>query len=274
MSGATPPPGDAARFAGAVALVTGAGTGIGAAVCRRLVAEGARVVLSGRREGPLWEVAEPLGDKALVVAGDAAVKEDMRRVIDSALEAYGRLDVVVANAGGHHPGAAADTDDDAWRYSVSANLDSAFVTLREALPHLMDSGGNAVVVSSIAGLFAGPGVVGYVTTKHALIGLVRSVARDYGHRGVRVIAVCPGWVRTPMADEQMDHLGARYGIDREDAYRLVTKDVPLRRPAESEEIAGLVAFLASPEASAMTGAVVVADCGATCVDLPTLAFAE
>ncbi|MEU1272296.1 SDR family oxidoreductase [Streptomyces sp. NPDC005799] len=274
MSAAPPHPGHAARFTDAVALVTGAGTGIGAAVCRRLAAEGARVVLSGRREGPLRKVAGQLGDRALVVAGDAAVKEDMRRVIDSALEVYGRLDVVVASAGGHHPGAVADTDDDAWRYSMSANLDSAFVTLRETLPHLMASGGNAVVLSSIAGLFAGPGVAGYVTTKHALIGLVRSVARDYGHQGVRVNAVCPGWVRTPMADEQMDGLGARYGIDREDAYRLVTKDVPLRRPAEPEEIADLVAFLASREASVMTGAVVVADGGATCVDLPTLAFAD
>lgn len=274
MSAVPPHPGHAARFTDAVALVTGAGTGIGAAVCRRLAAEGARVVLSGRREGPLRKVAGQLGDSALVVAGDAAVKEDMRRVIDSALEVYGRLDVVVASAGGHHPGAVADTDDDAWRYSMSANLDSAFVTLRETLPHLMASGGNAVVLSSIAGLFAGPGVAGYVTTKHALIGLVRSVARDYGPQGVRVNAVCPGWVRTPMADEQMDDLGARYGIGREDAYRLVTKDVPLRRPAEPEEIADLVAFLASREASVMTGAVVVADGGATCVDLPTLAFAD
>jgi meso-butanediol dehydrogenase / (S,S)-butanediol dehydrogenase / diacetyl reductase len=262
------------RFAGQVALVTGAGTGIGAAVCRRLVAEGARVVLTGRRAEPLHDVADPLGERALAVSGDAAVAGDVRRILRSASEAFGRLDVVVANAGGHHPGAAADTDDEAWRYSVHANLDSAFVTIREALPQLISNRGNVVLVSSIAGLFAGPGVAGYVTTKHALIGLMRSVARDYGHRGVRVNAVCPGWVRTPMADEQMDLLGQRYGIDREAAYRLVTKDVPLRRPAEADEIAGLVAFLASAEASAMTGSVVVADCGAGCVDLPTLAFAE
>lgn len=263
-----------ARFAGKVALVTGAGTGIGAAVCQRLVAEGASVTLTGRRPEPLKELAGSLGDKALVVPGDAAVTEDMRRVVASTVDTFGRLDVVVANAGGHRPGMATELDDDAWRFNAHVNLDTAFVTARETLPHLIESGGNVVVVSSIAGLFAGPGVTGYVTMKHALIGLMRSLARDYGHQGVRVNAVCPGWVRTPMADEEMDELSRRYGIDRNEAYQLVTKDVPLRRPAESEEIANLVAFLASSEASAMTGSVVVADCGAGCVDLPTLAFVE
>jgi len=261
------------RFTGTVALVTGAGTGIGAAVCRRLVAEGGRVVLSGRREGPLADVAGPLGDRALVVPGDAAAAEDARRVVAKAVETFGRLDIVVANAGGHIPGAAADTDDASWHYSIRTNLDSAFVPIREALPQLIANRGNVVVVSSIAGLFAGPAVVGYVTTKHALIGLTRSVARDYGRQGVRVNAVCPGWVRTAMADEQMDVLAERHGIDRAAAYAMVTGDVPLRRPAEADEVANLIAFLASPEASAMTGSVVVADCGATCVDLPTLAFA-
>jgi meso-butanediol dehydrogenase/(S,S)-butanediol dehydrogenase/diacetyl reductase len=230
-------------------------------------------VLSGRREAPLAAVAGPLGDRALVVPGDAASAEDTRRIVAAAVDTFGRLDIVVANAGGHRPGAAADTDDEAWRYSIRTNLDSAFVPIREALPHLIANRGNVVVVSSIAGLFAGPGVVGYVTTKHALIGLTRSVARDYGRQGVRVNAVCPGWVRTAMADEQMDVLAEKHGIDRAAAYAMVTEDVPLRRPAEADEVANLIAFLASAEASAMTGSVVVADCGAGCVDLPTLAFA-
>jgi meso-butanediol dehydrogenase/(S,S)-butanediol dehydrogenase/diacetyl reductase len=207
------------------------------------------------------------------VPGDAASAEDTRRIVAAAVDTFGRLDIVVANAGGHRPGAAADTDDEAWRYSIRTNLDSAFVPIREALPHLIANRGNVVVVSSIAGLFAGPGVVGYVTTKHALIGLTRSVARDYGRQGVRVNAVCPGWVRTAMADEQMDVLAEKHGIDRAAAYAMVTEDVPLRRPAEADEVANLIAFLASAEASAMTGSVVVADCGAGCVDLPTLAFA-
>jgi NAD(P)-dependent dehydrogenase (short-subunit alcohol dehydrogenase family) len=264
----------AGRFQGRTALVTGAGTGIGAAVCRRISAEGGNVVLTGRREEPLKEVAAELGDAALVVPGDAADATGIRAVLAAAIETFGSLDVVVANAGGHVPGAAADTDDEAWRYSIRANLDSAFVTIREALPHLVASRGNIVVVSSIAGLFAGPGVVGYVTTKHALVGLTRSVARDYGRLGVRANVVCPGWVRTSMADEQMDELASRRGGSRDEAYALVAKDTPLGRVAEPDEIAAVITFLASPEAAVMTGSVVVADCGAGSVDLPTLAFAD
>ncbi|MDQ2959000.1 MAG: SDR family oxidoreductase [Actinomycetota bacterium] len=254
--------------------MTGGGTGIGAATAQRLVAEGARVALAGRRPGPLAEIAATLGDAALVVTGDAARTEDTQRMVAETVEAFGSLDVLVANAGGHLPGSAADLDDAAWDYCVAANLDTAFRTVRAALPSLIAARGNIVVLSSIAGLFAGPGVVGYVTTKHALIGLTRSIARDYGHLGVRANAVCPGWVRTPMADEQMALLCERDGISVEQAYALVSKDTPLRRPAEPSEIASVVAFLASADASAMTGTMLVADSGASCVDLPTLAFFE
>jgi meso-butanediol dehydrogenase/(S,S)-butanediol dehydrogenase/diacetyl reductase len=262
------------RFAGRTALVTGAGTGIGAAVCRRIAAEGGNVVLTGRREAPLKEVAATLRAPAVVVAADAAVAEELQAVVVAGVEAFGGLDILVANAGGHVPGAAADVDDESWRYSIHANLDTAFVTARAALPHLIRSRGTIVVVSSIAGLFAGPAVAGYVTTKHALIGLTRSLARDYGRFGVRANVVCPGWVRTAMADEQMDELGRTLGLDRDEAYALVVGDTPLARVAEPDEIASVIAFLASAEASAMTGSVVVADGGAGAVDLPTLAFAD
>ncbi|HJP79316.1 MAG TPA: SDR family oxidoreductase [Pseudonocardiaceae bacterium] len=264
----------AGRFAGRVALITGGGTGIGAATARRLVAEGARVVLSGRRPDPLTEVAKEFGDNAHTEPGDAANPDDVARIVASTIERFGSLDLVVANAGGHGLGAAADIDDEQWQLSLDINLNSAFRTIRAALPALIESRGSIVVVSSLAGLFAGPAVAGYATTKHALIGLTRSVARDYGRYGVRVNAVCPGWVRTPMADEQMDELGAHRGIDRAAAYALVTKDTPLRRPAEPEEIAGVIAFLLSRDASVMTGAVLVADAGAHAVDLPTIAFAD
>lgn len=267
-----PAPASVGRFAGKVALVTGAGTGIGAAVSRRLVAEGARVVLTGRREAPLREVGDALGDSALVIAGDAANRSDIDQIAAVAVEQFGSLDVVIANAGGHRLGTALEMDDDSWHYNVRINLDTAFMTARACLPALIASRGSMVVVSSIAGLFAGPAAMGYVTTKHALIGLTRSIARDFGKHGVRVNALCPGWVRTAMADEQMDFLVERDGISRDEAYQLVTRDTPLARPAEPDEIAAVAAFLASSDASIMTGSVVVADAGASCVDLPTLAF--
>ncbi|MEU7143411.1 SDR family oxidoreductase [Nocardia sp. NPDC046473] len=261
------------RLAGQVALITGGGTGIGAAAARRLVAEGAAVVLCGRRREPLAAVAAELGDAALVAAGDAADTADVEQMVAAAIDRYERLDLVVANAGGHGLGTVGETGDDDWQLAMQTNVTTAFVTVRAALPHLRARAGSVVVVSSLAGLFAGPAVAGYVTAKHALIGLTKSLARDYGRDGVRVNALCPGWVRTAMADEQMDVLAAQRGIDREDAYRLVTRDTPLGRPVEPEEIATIIAFLLSADSAAMTGSVVVADAGASAVDLPTIAFA-
>ncbi|MEU5696464.1 SDR family oxidoreductase [Actinosynnema sp. NPDC020468] len=261
------------RFTDRVALITGAGTGIGAATARRVVAEGGKVVLVGRRPVPLYEVAEQLGTSALVLPADASDSAAMGAVVEQATAHFGRVDVIVANAGGHGLGAAGDTTDAGWRQALDANLTSAFVTIRAALPGLVNGGGSVVLVSSLAGLFAGPEVLGYTATKHALIGVTRSIARDYGKHGVRANAVCPGWVRTAMADEQMDRFGESRGLTREQAYDLVTENTPLGRPGTADEIANVIAFLASSDSAIVSGAVVTADAGASAVDLPTIELA-
>ena len=131
------------------------------------------------------------------------------------------------------------------------------------------------MMSSIAGLAAGPEACGYVTTKHALIGLTRSITRDYGKQGVRCNAVCPGWVRTEMADAEMAELMDRLRLSTlNEAYDLVTKDVPLGRPALAVEVASAVAFLCKDEAAMISGAVLTVDGGAMSVDVPTLAFGD
>jgi len=258
------------RLLGKVAIVSGGGTGIGAATARRFAAEGAGVVVMGRRAEVLEPVARDVGGVA--VAGDAAVAADARTAVEAAVERFGALDIVVACAGGAGTGAVGDTDDAGWAQSLLSNLTSAFVLTREALPRLLERRGSIVIVASLAGHFAGPANAGYTATKHGLLGLARSLARDYGPRGVRSNVVSPGWVRTPMADQEMDSLADRAGVTREEAYALATAEVPLRRPATPEEIAAICLFLASDDASMVNGAVIMADGGAHVVDVPTLPF--
>jgi len=259
-------------LAGKVAVVTGGGTGIGEACVRLLTAQGATVGVLGRRRELVETVAARHGGFALVA--DASQEADMQRAIATVIERHGRLDILIANAGGYGQGTCTETSVEDWHKAFEANLNTAFISARAALPHLIAQRGTIVFLASIAALAAGPQVCGYTTFKHALIGLSRSLARDYGPLGVRSNVVCPGWVRTPMADEEMQPLMAQHGISLDDAYALVTGDVPLRRPAEPAEIAEVCAFLASPAASIVTGAVLTADGGATAVDVPTLVFSR
>jgi len=253
-------------------VITGAGTGIGAACARLYAAEGANLVLIGRRREPLEQLSEEIG--GLVLVGDAACPATWDGFVAQIRQRFGRLDVLLACAGGLGQGSATDTSPSAWEAALRSNLDSAFYSARACLPLLMESAGNIVLVASIASLAAGPQVCGYTTAKHALLGLNRSLARDYGPRGVRVNAVCPGWVRTPMADEEMQTLMQFHGENLQQAYARVCADVPLGRPASAEEIARVCRFLASPDASIITGAALVADGGSSIVDVPTLAFSR
>lgn len=261
------------RFTNKTAVITGGGTGIGAAVARRIRKEGGNVALVGRRLEPLRSVAEEIG--ATIISADAADGAAMKAVVEQVVETYGGLDILIANAGGHGVGPTISMSDETWDLAVRLNLNTAFVSARESLPHLIKNKGNIVVLASIAGLFAGPDAAGYVTMKHGCIGLAKSLARDYGRKGVRTNTVCPGWVTTAMADEQMEFIVEKYKLNSiEEAYALVTKDVPLGRPATAEDVANAVCFLASAEASMINGAILTVDGGAGTVDLPTLAFAE
>jgi meso-butanediol dehydrogenase/(S,S)-butanediol dehydrogenase/diacetyl reductase len=259
------------RLEGKVAIVSGGGTGIGAATARRFAAEGAKVIVTGRRPEPLEEVAaDTVG---LAVPGDATDPAHAPAVVAAAVEHFGGVDIVIANAAVGFGGTAGDVADEPWLQTLDVNVTGPMRLVRAALPAMLERGGGSIVlVSSISGMVASTDSAAYITSKHALIGLARSLAVDYGPSGIRANALCPGWVVTAMADESADELAAMRGITREEAYFVGTEHVPLRRPATPEEIAACALFLASDESSFVTGAMLVADGGTTAVDAAALAW--
>jgi meso-butanediol dehydrogenase/(S,S)-butanediol dehydrogenase/diacetyl reductase len=261
------------RLEGKVAIVSGGGTGIGAATARAFATEGAKVVVTGRRAEPLEAVAAEID--GLAVAGDTSDVDDVRAAVAEARDAFGGLDVVVTNAGLGFGGAAADVDDERWQQTLDVNLTGAFRLARAAIPSLIERGGGSIVlVSSVSALVSGTDGAAYVTSKAAMLGLARSIAVDYGPNGIRANALCPGWVETPMGDQSMETLMTQHGISLGEAYRLVTQHIPLRRPATADEIAACCLFLASEESSIVTGTTLVADGGGLAVDLTEVAWQQ
>ena len=250
-----------------VALVTGGGTGIGAAIARRLSTDGYKVCVTGRRPGPIRAVAVEVGGLAIVA--DTGVEEDAERAVVEAVDHFGGLDALVLNAGIGGEGSLLDLAPRTFEDVFRVNVTGAFLTARAAISHLHGRRGAIVSVATAAAQRAAPTSLAYCASKAALAMLTQCIALDHGADGVRANCVCPGWVRTPMADDEVDALGLP---SREAAYATVTQDVPLRRPCTPEEIAGTVAWLLSDDASYVNGAVIPVDGGHTMVDVGTLAF--
>jgi meso-butanediol dehydrogenase / (S,S)-butanediol dehydrogenase / diacetyl reductase len=251
------------------AVVTGAGTGIGHATAHALARDGYAVALVGRRLGPLEEVAVELRDggaDAIAAQADVTSPEQAAAAIGAAVERFGHIDVLVNNAGVGDSAPLLDESLERWEETLRINLTGSFIATQVALPHLIERRGAVVNVASINGVLAGPGWTSYCVSKAGLIMLAKCVANDYGREGVRANAVCPGWVRTPMGDSDMDEVAREHGIDREGAYARVHRQHPLGRPAQPEEIADVIAFLASPRAAYITGAAVMVDGGTAIID--------
>ena len=253
-------------------IVTGAGTGIGAAVARRLARDGASVMLVGRRRDPIERVAAATG-QTFVVA-DASTEEGVERIVAATVDAHGGIDGLVLNAGVMLPGTVAEASVDDWRATLDVNLTGPFLLARAALPQLLERQGSVVSVASIAALRAGPGMAAYCASKAGLVLLTQCLAVEQGAAGLRANVVAPGWVRTEMADEEMDEFGGPRGLDREAAYAEITRNVPARRPATADEAAAAVVWLLSPQAAYVNGAVLTVDGGTSIVDAGTLAFGD
>lgn len=240
------------RFQDRIVVVTGAAGGIGQAIARRFADEGAAVVLTDSNAGGVEEAAAAIrhaGGKARGVASDISAADGCRAVIGDVMRAEGRVDVLCNNAGINRRGDLLSISDEDWRQSFAVNLDAMFHLCRSALPHMIAAGGGAIVnTASQWGLHPAPGHIAYNVTKAAVASFTQNLARDYAPRNVRVNAVCPGEIHTPMLEAGVTRSGRTIAeLDRL---------VPLGRIGKPEEVAALVAFLASDEAAYICGSLV------------------
>jgi NAD(P)-dependent dehydrogenase (short-subunit alcohol dehydrogenase family) len=248
------------RLAGRHALITGAGSGIGAAIARRLAAEGARVTLAGRRRKPLEDVRAALTIEAAFVADgfDVADAEAIARGLAAARAALGPVDILVNNAGAAPSASFEKTDFALWSEVLSTDLNGVFLVTKAALADVQaSSAGRIVNVASTAGLVGYSYVSAYCAAKHAVIGLTRALALELARSRVTVNAVCPGFTDTPLLQGAIDTIVAKTGRSREDATASLARANPQGRLVRPEEVADTVAWLVSPDAGAITGQAIV-----------------
>jgi meso-butanediol dehydrogenase/(S,S)-butanediol dehydrogenase/diacetyl reductase len=237
---------------GRVAIITGAGAGIGQGIARVLARRGATVVLTDLRAESVTELAEELGGMAL--AHDVTEWNSSVAVVDAVLKSHEQIDILVNNAGVSKSVPFHELDEAEWDRVHNVNVKGVFLTTRAVVPHMMQRrAGSIISISSMVGKEAIPLFVHYSASKFAVIGLTQGLAKEMAPYGIRVNAVCPGVVRTPLWDPLLDQLAANKGISREAAWDEFVAGIPLGRPQEVEDIGEAVAFLASDLAKNMTG---------------------
>jgi len=241
------------RFESKTVVITGGVGGIGQVLVELFAGEGGKVLFSDFSEEDCSDFANKLQDRGLTtrhLAGDLREKTFCEALIAGAVDAYGGIDILINNAGIAPRGDILETTDDMWFTALDVNLNAVFYLCRAAIPHMRAAGGGAIVnTSSTWGIYPGPGHVAYCTSKAAVAALTRNLGRDHAPDGIRVNAVCPHEVNTPMLRSGF----SRRGIDPQKGIEELGKTVPLGHVAEPREIADVIAFLASHDARYICG---------------------
>jgi len=252
------------RLADKVALISGGGTGIGAATARLMAQAGASVTVMGRRAEPLNEIVKTIedsGGRAVAFSGDVTKPQDCRQVVDEAVKRFGKLNILVNNAGTSAVGTALETDHDQWHTVLNTNVTATFVMCQCALPHMIEAGGGSIVnISSVSGIRGNRQRAAYNASKGAVCNLTKNLAVDFGAQGVRSNAVLPGLVETDMPQHFMTLDGRTW----DQVVAGAVPKYPLGRIGKPEDIAHCALFLASDEASWVTGQMISVDGGLTC----------
>ena len=253
------------KLEGKVAAITGGTRGIGRGIAEAFLAEGARVAVNGRSAKKGKQALDEFGagDRAIFVAGDVTKKADVEGVIDTAISSFGRIDILVNNAGGAGGFApVAELSDEAWQEAIDWNLNSTFWATRKALQTMIpQKWGRIINISSLEGKHGKPGISQYVTVKHAINGLTKSVAKEVGTLGVTVNAICPGLVLTDIIRDNGADAAAAMGKTFDEMVETFTSEAAIKRPNTAEEVAAMAVLLASDVGAGITGALLSVDGG-------------
>ena len=245
------------------AIVTGSASGIGRSIAETLANDGCDVVIADINENEGVQTAEEVG--GLFVKSDLTSRESCRQLIEKAVTQYGRVDILVNNAGFQHVCPLEDFPEDKWDQMLSLMLTAPFLLTKYAWPYMKERRwGRVVNIASVHGLVASPYKVAYVSAKHGLLGLTRTGALEGGEHGITVNALCPGYVRTPLVEEQIADQVKSHGINEDEVVeKVMLKTIAIKKMIEPNEIAELVSYLCSQNASSVTGASWTIDCGWT-----------
>lgn len=249
-----------------VALIAAGSAGLGLAVATALAQEGARVAICGRDQGRLNAAAQAIktagGQEPLTVMADVAVSEEARRFVDEAAAHFGRVDILITNAGGPPSGEFLDLDEAAWRKGVDLTLMSAVNLCYAAVPHLRQAGGGRIIaITSVSVKQPLRNLTLSNSIRAAVVGLTKTLSIELAPHNILVNSVLPGWTRTQRVDELMDARASKQGAPREQIESGIVGDIPLKRMGEPEEFAAVVTFLASERASYVTGVAIPVDGG-------------
>jgi NAD(P)-dependent dehydrogenase (short-subunit alcohol dehydrogenase family) len=256
----------AGRLAGKVAIITGAGSGTGLASAKLFAAEGAKVMCADINEKAAQDAAAAIGKAAIASKVDVAVPADQERMVAETLKAFGKLDVIYANAGIGDAGNAMDMSVEQWNRMIAINLTGVWLSNKYALPHMIANGGGSIVnQASLAALVGVPSIPHYAAAKAGVVGLTRQIAVEYGPKKIRANAICPGTIYTPLVANVWAGRGVGYGstpgASLEEQKKQAGMANPIQRMGEVDDCANLALFLASDESGWITGTAVPLDGG-------------